>query len=199
MHDEAAVPIIYIVSPGRSGSTLVGSVLGLAADHVYVGELRGVWREGLKENQACGCGQRFRECPFWSNVFARAFGGFDSPDTRELALKDQAWYPKAALGDDEAAQVARQLAVGPRNGHVQHQIGGNWIRGLKIFSDEQWRTELVPFPKALAGFLSAPFRMAYRNTVLYWTAIPVPARGRHRRGQQCGNYSLPRQSRPLLH
>ena len=65
------IEIDYIACPGRSGSTLVGSVLGLAPRRVFVGELRGVWKEGLAENQPCGCGRNFRDCDFWRKVFAQ--------------------------------------------------------------------------------------------------------------------------------
>jgi hypothetical protein len=81
----AANDVIYIASHARSGSTLVGSVLGLAEDHVYVGEIREVWRDGLIDNQTFGCGARFRDCPFWQDVFRHAFGGFDAPEVRAAA------------------------------------------------------------------------------------------------------------------
>ena len=52
--------IVYICSHGRSGSTLVGSVLGLCDGYCYVGEVRDVWTDGLAENLPCGCGRPFR-------------------------------------------------------------------------------------------------------------------------------------------
>ncbi len=81
------IPVLYIAGHGRSGSTLVGSVLGLAEGHVYVGEVRDVWRDGLIKNEACGCGRKFRDCPFWTAVFERAFGGFDTPETQSTAAR----------------------------------------------------------------------------------------------------------------
>jgi hypothetical protein len=306
MSSTAPIPVVYIASVGRSGSTLVGSVLGLDRDHVFVGELRGAWREGLGQNQRCGCGQPFRDCPFWTEVFARAFGGFDTAETRAFAnligrmdklpgnlrllwlalrfpkghgigpeyaeplrkfytairdvsgkrvivdstkslryaailtaipgfrlamtnlirdprgivqsrqrraltrdggdraevkksrrmrifytlqkwvirnalaarvmrrdggirllyedfVADQGWYLDAALGPDRAAAAARMLAEGIPEDMVQHQVGGNWVRGLKISSSERWRTELPTLPQAFVGALSAPFRRIYRS------------------------------------
>jgi len=81
----APVSILYIVSHPRSGSTLVGSVLGLADGHIYVGEVRDVWRDGLLRNENCGCGKPFRDCPFWTQVFERAFGGFETQQARQAA------------------------------------------------------------------------------------------------------------------
>jgi len=306
MSDTASIPVVYIASVGRSGSTLVGSVLGLDPDHVFVGELRGAWREGLAQNQLCGCGQPFRDCPFWTEVFRRAFGGFDTDETRAFAaligrmdklpenlrllwlafrfprgqgigadyavplgklyaairavsgksavvdsskslryaailaaipglrvamtnlirdprgivlsrqgrartrdggdraqvkksrrmrtfytlpkwvirnalsarvmrrdggirlryedfVQDQGWYLAEALGPEAAAGVIRMLAEGIPEDMVQHQIGGNWVRGLKITPNEKWRTELSVLPRALVGAVSAPFRLLYRS------------------------------------
>jgi hypothetical protein len=47
-----------------------------------VGELRRVWDEGLQLNQTCSCGAPFLECPFWTEVFQIAFGGFDNVETK---------------------------------------------------------------------------------------------------------------------
>ena len=90
LEQNSRIRVEYIVSSGRSGSTLVGSVLGLADDHVFVGELRLVWQEGLVQNTPCGCGKPFLECPFWRKVFREAFGGFE--EARKIA-------PKALLGE----------------------------------------------------------------------------------------------------
>lgn len=303
---SGSIPIEYIACPGRSGSTLVGSVLGLAPGRVFVGELRGVWREGLTENQPCGCGKSFRDCDFWQQVFVRAFGGFDAPGAVRLAkmlrelddrssglrglrevwqfrrgtgsvpddlqplarlydaivavsgatvvvdsskslryaallaatpgleprltnlirdprgliasrakralrrdgsersnvssarrmrivrtvakwalrnalaarvmrrdggirliyeefVRDQGWYLAAALGETEAAAVERRLLQGVGPELVQHQLGGNWVRGLKISPVERWRTDLPLLPRLIAGALSAPFRAFYRS------------------------------------
>jgi hypothetical protein len=52
-----------------------------------VGEIRDVWRDGLSKNEICGCGKKFRECPFWIEVFDRAFGGFDTIETQAAAKR----------------------------------------------------------------------------------------------------------------
>lgn len=306
MPGERNIAIAYIASHSRSGSTLVGSVLGLAEGHVYVGEVREVWRDGLIDNQSCGCGEKFRDCPFWIQVFLRAFGGFDTeevqragaqlnrinalPDTLPLLwlawrfprrhgaretyttplkklytaihdvsgcnviidtskkmryaallaatpgvdlkltnlirdprgiiysrlqrarhrdgsakplasgyeqtrivrimaawacrnwlcaralrrsggfrllyedfVKDQKWYLQGMLGEEASRSVTQMLAEGTGQDFVQHQIGGNWVRGLKISTVERWRTELPWFPRILAGLLSAPLRLTYRS------------------------------------
>jgi hypothetical protein len=66
--------ILYVASKGRSGTTLFGMVCGLIDDHIFVGDLKTVWDEGVRRNYLCGCGVPFHECPFWSEVIRHAYG-----------------------------------------------------------------------------------------------------------------------------
>ena len=65
--------VLYVLGQDRSGSTILGSVLGAADGAVHVGELRQLWSGGLLGGGVCGCGTPVRECPFWSSVLAAAF------------------------------------------------------------------------------------------------------------------------------
>ena len=76
--------VLYIGGAGRSGSTLLGRVIGSADDVFAGGELRYIWDRGLRDNQLCSCGAPFRSCPFWSEVFQKAFGGFDWLDATSM-------------------------------------------------------------------------------------------------------------------
>ena len=71
--------VIYVCCHGRSGSTLLGAVAGLMPQHSFVGEVRTIWDDGVRDNRNCGCSVPFRSCQFWTEVFLRAYGGFDSP------------------------------------------------------------------------------------------------------------------------
>ena len=306
MQGSSIIPVVYIACHGRSGSTLVGSVLGLVEGYVYAGEIREVWRDGLIGNHACGCGKKFRDCHFWSAVFEKAFGGFDTEEAKaatekfnrihkapdavallrqvwrfhratgaseeytvplgklyrairdvsgasvivdssksmryaallaatpgldarinnlirdprgiiyserhrarhrdgsekpasssgrktrllrvigkcavrnwlagrvmerdggirlvyEDFVRDQDWYLGEVAGAAAAERVSRRLAEGVGEEVVQHQIAGNWVRGLRIFSGEKWRTELPATTRILAGLLAAPLRASYRS------------------------------------
>ena len=77
--------VLYIAGTGRSGSTLLAGLLGRLDGHVAVGELRYVWSRTLVDDHLCECGARFRSCPFWTEVFAEAFGGFDEAHPDEVA------------------------------------------------------------------------------------------------------------------
>jgi hypothetical protein len=74
------VTVLYIESPGRSGSTVLAQMLGQIPGFINVGELWLLWERGLRENELCGCGQPFRSCEFWSAVGDEAYGGWDNVD-----------------------------------------------------------------------------------------------------------------------
>jgi hypothetical protein len=76
--------ILYVGGWGRSGSTLLDRLLGQVPGAFSVGEMRDVWRRGVLENRRCGCGRPFDECPFWTEVGARAFGGWSVEEARNL-------------------------------------------------------------------------------------------------------------------
>jgi hypothetical protein len=86
--EAAPVRVLFIGGLGRSGSTLLDRMLGQLDGVWSVGELVHIWQRGLKENNLCGCGRRFRDCHFWRRVGEEAFGGWDAVDVDEvLALK----------------------------------------------------------------------------------------------------------------
>lgn len=81
-----AVPdVLYLGGFGRSGSTLLERSVGELGDACAVGELVHLWERGLGANELCGCGQPFRECPFWTEVGQLAFGGWDALDAEHVA------------------------------------------------------------------------------------------------------------------
>ena len=80
--------MLYLGGLGRSGSTLLERSVGELADACAVGELVHLWERGLANNEKCGCGLPFRECPFWMEIGTLAFGGWEGFDVaRALALK----------------------------------------------------------------------------------------------------------------
>ena len=74
--------MLYIGGLGRSGSTLVERLTGQLPGACAVGELVHLWQRGITEGERCGCGQPFRQCPFWQQAGKAAFGGWDEIDTR---------------------------------------------------------------------------------------------------------------------
>lgn len=88
--EDHKVKVLYVAGWGRSGSTILGRILGQVRDFFLVGELRYVWDRGLIENRLCSCGAPFRECQVWQEILAEAFGDGDHVDARRLlGLRDR--------------------------------------------------------------------------------------------------------------
>ncbi len=99
---DEPVTVLYIGGHGRSGSTILGQVLGRIPGLVNVGEAWQVWHRGLRENERCGCGQPFYSCEFWRAVGDEAFGGWDNVDVDKMVafrpyLKSKRYVPHYIL------------------------------------------------------------------------------------------------------
>ena len=62
------VTVVYIVGAGRSGSTVLDTILGNHPEVESVGELCNLVRSAWFGPEYCACGQRGSICPFWSQV-----------------------------------------------------------------------------------------------------------------------------------
>lgn len=80
--------VLYIGGMGRSGTTLLNRMLGELPGVCAVGEAVNLWRQGVVNNEKCGCGTLFHSCSFWRDVGAAAFGGWHRVDLgRVFALR----------------------------------------------------------------------------------------------------------------
>jgi hypothetical protein len=80
--------VLYISGWGRSGTTLLDSLLGQVEGFVSTGELHQIWQRGLVQGRSCGCGLPVVECPFWRQAFEGGFGGIGAVDA-EAAMRAQ--------------------------------------------------------------------------------------------------------------
>jgi hypothetical protein len=78
------IKVLYIAGWGRSGSTMLGNILGQVEGFVHVGEIRHIWEHGLIRNRLCGCGVPLKRCEFWRAVLDEAFGARDRVDPKEM-------------------------------------------------------------------------------------------------------------------
>ncbi len=65
---EEPLRVVYIAGVGRSGSTVLDSVLGNHPLIQSVGELSRLASDAWIQDFYCSCGKRAKECPFWSAV-----------------------------------------------------------------------------------------------------------------------------------
>jgi hypothetical protein len=97
------VKVLFITGFGRSGTTVVDSILGQVEGCFSLGEAQYVWDRGLERNLLCGCGSRFRECSFWGPLAGEIAGDLGAEDLRSMArLRDRQGpgraVARAALG-----------------------------------------------------------------------------------------------------
>jgi hypothetical protein len=87
---DGKLKVLFIAGGSRSGGTIVGDILGQIDGFFSVGELFYIWDRGLIQDWRCSCGLSFEECPLWSEVIARAFGGRAQVDAEKLlGLREQ--------------------------------------------------------------------------------------------------------------
>ena len=79
--------VLFIAGTGRSGSTLLERMLGQVPEAFPPGEVGHLWERGVLDDQRCGCGLPFLECPFWARVGNEAFGGWNDMGSTVLDLK----------------------------------------------------------------------------------------------------------------
>ena len=76
------IDVIYVAGVGRSGSTILDRVLGTLDGVSSFNEIYRIFLEGFEENNLCACGERFRDCAFWTEVLRQTTSGED--DIRHL-------------------------------------------------------------------------------------------------------------------
>lgn len=76
--------VLYIGGVGRSGSSVLARLLDELPGATSIGEVVRLWERGIQANERCSCGERFANCPFWSNVGQAAFGGWQHLDVEAV-------------------------------------------------------------------------------------------------------------------
>ena len=76
-------PLVYVLSNGRSGSTLLELLLDARTGVYSVGELQCLAGELARADARCGCGETHERCGFWRGALDAA--GLDADDLNALA------------------------------------------------------------------------------------------------------------------
>ncbi len=66
--DNRRLKVLSVVGAGRSGTTVLASIMGEVEGITSAGELRWLWERGVGEERPCGCGHPPSTCPVWSPV-----------------------------------------------------------------------------------------------------------------------------------
>jgi hypothetical protein len=113
--------ILYVAGLPRSGSTVLGCVLGTLPDTIFVGELAFFWRR-FAAGELCSCGKPLPDCHFWSVVVEKAFGQLTREEATELNNLEQ--------------RVVRRLRL---LGLMPVRWSTHWAKRINIMLEERRR------------------------------------------------------------
>ena len=71
-HRPDEIKVLFLAGKGRSGGTILASLLGQLPGFFNAGELNKLWDYVLMPNYQCGCGEPLRSCETWSAILAEA-------------------------------------------------------------------------------------------------------------------------------
>ena len=98
------IKVLSVVGAGRSGTTVLASILNEVEGFTSAGALRRLWKRGVAEQRPCACGEMPEECPVWSRVIAESLTSGD-------ALQKQQSLQKIIKSQHEAASLRNRLRV----------------------------------------------------------------------------------------
>nr|WP_239102793.1 sulfotransferase [Actinoplanes siamensis] len=110
--------MLFLGGLGRSGTTLVERLLGELPGVCALGEVVHLWQRDLRDDERCGCGERFSRCDFWQRVGKSAFDGWENVDVDRVqalrrAVERTRHIPRlagAARPSDEVREYAAYYA-----------------------------------------------------------------------------------------
>ena len=120
----APIPVIYVIGSGRSGSTLLGQLLGGHSEVFYAGEVYNYRNSHLHARAGrerwCSCGESVEDCAFWTEIRARLAEDFDDPLV-DLKDRDPATFERhnAALFRALLAETGRSVIVDASKRHYR--------------------------------------------------------------------------------
>lgn len=74
------VKVLSVTGAGRSGTTVLASILDGVDGFASAGEVRRLWERGVLEQRPCGCGRIPVECPVWRPVIEQTYATVASDD-----------------------------------------------------------------------------------------------------------------------
>ena len=165
--------VLFIGGSDRSGSTVLGDVLGSFPGLSHFGETHHFWGRGMLRNWQCGCGALFADCPFWAEVSAHWKRESDGDDPAEIAGLRKPLYGHIRGGEyagpedlieqygGSLARVYRALrdvsgcsVIVDSSKTPAHAVVADSLPGVEL-----WGVHLVRDPRAVAFSLSRKKRV----------------------------------------
>lgn len=193
---QATTRVLYIGGMTRTGSTLLDRSLDQLPGVCSVGELGYMWARGLRDNLLCACGAPFGECPFWTEVGRRGFGGWETLDVGSVlelqhAVQRNRFIPAFVAPAAAPAFRRRQAAYAGYLGRLYRGIAEAAgaevvVDGTKIPAGAYmaWRTpnvdlrllHIVRDSRAVAYSWTKPVRMPEAGAREMYFPVYSPAR-----------------------
>ena len=161
MSTESAAPlkVLSVTGAGRSGTTVLASILDGIDGWSSAGEMRRLWERGVAEGRPCACGQVPERCPVWAPVVAQTLltsDGKPSDDALQRIVDAQhALSPwrrrvrvlRSAAGGDAAWSELQQVrtAMGAGLAAFAH------VTGARVVVDTSKRAEDAAVLAAVDG------------------------------------------------
>jgi hypothetical protein len=139
--EPVPVRVLYVMGTSRSGTTLLGEVLGQVPGFAFGGEFRWLWDQAASAG-ACGCGSALPQCPVWPRVLAETGELFPEEDylpvtsrlmaaavgrkhtwERTLGMLLNAWVKRT--GPAAAGQYGQRLVA--TYSSFLSQVGQEWV------------------------------------------------------------------------
>ena len=77
------IKVLSVTGAGRSGTTVLASILNGVEGFASAGEMRRLWERGVAEGRPCGCGLIPQSCPIWSGVVTRTLSAGTATSSEE--------------------------------------------------------------------------------------------------------------------
>ncbi|GAA1601754.1 sulfotransferase [Actinoplanes couchii] len=102
--------VLFLGGFGRSGTTLVERLLGELPGVCALGEVVHLWQRDIRDDERCGCGDRFSGCDFWRRVGDQAFDGWANVDVARVhqlrdAVERTRHIPRLASASTASGEV----------------------------------------------------------------------------------------------
>ncbi|MCF7983895.1 MAG: sulfotransferase [Thiohalocapsa sp.] len=93
---DQKIKVLYIAGTGKTGSTLLGKLLGQVEGVVDVGELINIDVQ-YAHDEKCGCSAPVKSCAFWTQVVEQGVGGIERLDRKRWHRLKTRYLPLLAI------------------------------------------------------------------------------------------------------
>ncbi|MFN3405707.1 MAG: sulfotransferase [Cytophagaceae bacterium] len=150
-------PILYILSNGRSGSTILDVMIGSHPEIWTVGELQNLPKD-YKANKICGCGNHLIKCEFWAPISSK-IPIFNIPDTFSSISYFRDKYPSGKVIRFNMLKFLLSGKPGKwKNGCYEYGLANHQLfQQIKVAAENSLGTEI----KWIADASKDPYRLIF--------------------------------------